>query len=62
MEGIGTELFAAIASDSTNVTLAARRGVVNEAPAVLDLCDVVHFTQHIIGDINELPEYQSVSV
>ncbi|KAF8182478.1 ribonuclease H-like domain-containing protein [Mycena galopus ATCC 62051] len=60
MKGIGTELFAAVASDSTNVTLAARRGVVNEAPAILDLCDVVHFIHHIIGDINELPEYQSM--
>ncbi|KAF8142436.1 hypothetical protein K438DRAFT_1946295 [Mycena galopus ATCC 62051] len=40
--------------------MAARRGVVNEAPAILDLCDVVHFIHHIIGDINELPEYQSM--
>ncbi|KAJ7662395.1 ribonuclease H-like domain-containing protein [Mycena rosella] len=60
MQDIGTELWAAIGSDSTNVTLAARRGVVNEAPAVQDLCDVVHFIQHIIGDINELPEYESM--
>ncbi|KAJ7711180.1 ribonuclease H-like domain-containing protein [Mycena metata] len=60
MGDIGTELWAAIASDSTNVTLAARRGVVKEAPAVQDLCDVVHFIQHIIGDINELPEYQNM--
>ncbi|KAJ7865480.1 hypothetical protein B0H14DRAFT_2163584, partial [Mycena olivaceomarginata] len=55
-----TELWAAIGSDSINVTLAARRGVVHDAPAVLDLCDVVHFIQHIIGDINELPEYESM--
>ncbi|KAJ7479579.1 ribonuclease H-like domain-containing protein [Mycena latifolia] len=57
---IGSELWAAMASDSTNVTLAARRGVVTEAPAVLDLCDVVHFIQHIIGDINELPEFKTM--
>jgi hypothetical protein len=59
MRDVGAELWAAIASDSTNVTLAARRAVVNESPAVLDLCDVVHFIQHIIGDINQLPEYES---
>lgn len=62
MKDVGSELWAAMASDSTNVTLAARRGVVREAPAVLDLCDVVHFIQHIIGDINELPEFQTVSL
>ncbi|KAJ7780625.1 ribonuclease H-like domain-containing protein [Mycena maculata] len=60
MEDVGTELWAAIGSDSTNVTLAARRGVVHKVPAVLDLCDVVHFIQHIIGDINELPEYKNM--
>ncbi|KAJ7198848.1 hypothetical protein GGX14DRAFT_573290 [Mycena pura] len=62
MKDVGTELWAAIGSDSTNVTLAARRAVVAEAPAVLDLCDVVHFVQHIIGDINELPEFEKASV
>ncbi|KAJ7439427.1 ribonuclease H-like domain-containing protein [Mycena galericulata] len=60
MDDIGRELWGAMGSDSTNVTLAARRGVVYEAPAILDLCDVVHFIQHIIGDINELPEYESM--
>ncbi|KAJ7639585.1 hypothetical protein B0H17DRAFT_1149189 [Mycena rosella] len=45
---------------ASKLFLAVRRGVVNEAPAVQNLCDVVHFIQHIIGDINELPEYESM--
>ncbi|KAJ7668372.1 ribonuclease H-like domain-containing protein [Mycena polygramma] len=60
MAEIGTELWGAIESDSTNVTLAARRGVATDVPTVLDLCDVVHFVQHVIGDINELPEYEGM--
>ncbi|KAK7007106.1 ribonuclease H-like domain-containing protein [Favolaschia claudopus] len=60
MQEIGLELWASMVTDSTNVTLAARRGVTKEAPTILDLCDVIHFLQHIIGDINELPEYQSM--
>ncbi|KAK6981126.1 ribonuclease H-like domain-containing protein [Favolaschia claudopus] len=60
MQEIGLELWASMVTDSTNVTLAARRGVTKEAPTILDLCDVIHFLQHIIGDINELPEYESM--
>ncbi|KAJ6479671.1 ribonuclease H-like domain-containing protein [Mycena sanguinolenta] len=58
MNDIGSELWAAAGSDSTRVTLASRRGIVEKLPAVLDICDVVHFTQHLIGDVNELPEFK----
>ncbi|KAJ7193903.1 hypothetical protein GGX14DRAFT_587224 [Mycena pura] len=57
---IGQERFAAINSDSTNTTLAARREIVVKVPTMLDLCDVVHFLQHVIGDINMFPEFQSM--
>ncbi|KAJ6495237.1 hypothetical protein C8R45DRAFT_1094896 [Mycena sanguinolenta] len=60
MRDIGSELWGAAASDSTSVTLAARRGMTEELQALLDLCDVVHFGQHLIGDVNELPEFKAM--
>ncbi|KAJ7217711.1 ribonuclease H-like domain-containing protein [Mycena pura] len=60
IETTGRERFAATCSDSTNVTLATRRDLATEIPAMLDICDVVHALQHIIGDINELPAFKNM--
>ena len=60
MNKVGPELWAATTSDSTNVTLAARRRITEAITSVVNLCDVVHFLQHLIGDINDLPEFTFV--
>lgn len=57
MKAVGEDKWAAAASDSTNTTLAARREITKAIPTVINLCDVVHHLQHVIGDITELPEF-----
>ncbi|KAJ7195433.1 ribonuclease H-like domain-containing protein [Mycena pura] len=60
MRQVGESKWAAIVSDSTNVTLPERREITKEIPTVLDLCDVVHFLQHVIEDITNLTEFATV--
>ncbi|KAJ6580074.1 ribonuclease H-like domain-containing protein, partial [Mycena vulgaris] len=56
-KAVGEDKWAAAVSDSTNTTLAARREITKAIPTVINLCDVVHYLQHVIGDITELPEF-----
>ncbi|KAG0700235.1 ribonuclease H-like domain-containing protein, partial [Suillus ampliporus] len=55
---IGENNWGATCSDSTNVTKAGRRQVVETIPIMLDLCDAVHHLHNTIGDINKLPAFK----
>lgn len=61
IRSIGEGNWAATCSDSTNVTKASRRELVNVIPTILDLCDAVHHLHNTIGDINKLPDFRFVS-
>jgi hypothetical protein len=57
---VGNERWAATASDSTNVTKAARRDITAKIPTILDLRDSVHHIQLTIKDITNLEEFKPV--
>lgn len=61
IHSIGIENWAAACSDSTNVTKAARREVVNVIATMLNICDAIHHLHNTIGDINKLPDFKLVS-
>jgi hypothetical protein len=57
---VGDERWAPTASDSTNVTKAARRDITAKIPTILDLRDSVHHIQLTIKDITNLEEFKPV--
>jgi hypothetical protein len=61
IRSVGVENWAAACSDSTNVTKAARREVVNVITTMLNLRDAIHHLHNTIGDVNKLPDFKFVS-
>ncbi|KAE9389124.1 hypothetical protein BT96DRAFT_1025171 [Gymnopus androsaceus JB14] len=51
---IGSQNWAAVVSDSTNTTKAARRGICVDIPTMVDLDDSVHALHNTMGDISKL--------
>lgn len=52
--------WAAVCSDSTNVTKATRREVSATTPTILNLNDAVHHLHNTIGEITKLNEFKTV--
>ncbi len=62
IETIGTHRFAAISSDNTNVTKAARRDVVSSITWIQNLWDCIHYIQgfsHPFSDAQDVEGYHS---
>lgn len=62
IQSVGEPNWAAVCSDSTNVTLASRRLVHSLVETILNLNDAIHHFHNTIGDINNLPRLKSVGV
>ena len=60
MKAVGFHNWAAVVSDNTNVTKAARRLITEKIPTVLAIWDCVHHVQNMIGDITKLHEFAKV--
>ena len=61
MNSIGIGRIGGICSDSTSVTLNARRDINEKISTIFDLRDPCHHLHNTIKDITQLPEFSSVS-
>ncbi|KAF8817235.1 hypothetical protein BYT27DRAFT_7075277 [Phlegmacium glaucopus] len=61
IESVGKDKWAAIVSDNTNVTKAARCDTIDLVPTMLDLWDCIHHIQNTIKDITNLLAFKPAS-
>ncbi|KAJ7216677.1 hypothetical protein C8J57DRAFT_1255259 [Mycena rebaudengoi] len=61
IRAVGEDKWVATCSDSTNVTKAARRTLVQAALIMYDLCDCVYHIHNTVSDINKLVEFKRSS-
>jgi hypothetical protein len=62
LKAIGLHNWAAVVSDNTNVTKAARRLIHEAVPTIMPIWDCVHHIQNMIKDVSNLSEYKPVSL
>ena len=62
IKDVGFERTAAVCSDSTAVTMKARKDIFGERPIIEDLRDVCHFIHGVVRKISALPEFVKVSL